>query len=151
MKNVFFKSLIIALCAVSFYACKEKEDGAESTSSYAPSNFNIFVTVTDEDGQPLESIRVCVDTIKSDLKNGLFGFSGSEYSLQDGKYDFGYRYTTINHTKEEWPSEIILIASDSNNIYETQTQTFPVVVAENTATHKTIGGYVEANFVMKKK
>ena len=150
MKTKIINCLIIVLCAVSFFACKENSIESEPFY-YAPSNFNIFGKVTNEDGQPLDSIRVRVDSVNSDLKNGLFGFSGSEYSLQDGKYDFGYRYTTINHTKEEWPSEIILIASDPNCIYETQVQKFPVTVVTNAATLKTIGGYVEANFVMKRK
>ena len=150
MNNKILKVLIAAICVMSFIGCGETKN-EEPYVTYAPSNFNIYGIITNEEGQPLESIHICVDTIGSNLKNGLFGFSGSEYSQQDGKYDFGYRYTTINHTKEEWPSEIILIASDPNCIYETQVQTFPVTVVENEETLKIIGVFVEANFVMKKK
>ena len=158
MKTKVFKCLIVALCAVSFFACKEKEEPS-SIGMPVPSFLEISGTITDEAGSPLNSVVVYADTTNLGItKECLIHGEIFESIKNDGWY--GIRYQFWGYLKaEEWPSElseITIIAEDTIGIYEMQKKTMPVEVSvrypENSLMSYLVDGHVyNADFVMKKK
>ncbi|MCR5050953.1 MAG: hypothetical protein K6A36_07720 [Paludibacteraceae bacterium] len=148
MKRNYFKYLAIAICAISLIGCKQKEN--PSVESIEPS-FYITGTISTEDGLPLEGIQVCVDTtnfaldlsqMKWQIKKGL--------SNKEGLFGLHYMYKSFPKTIE-WPSEVTLIATDTTDMYESQTRTYPIQVRETGDPKITNGLVSEADFVMHKK
>ena len=158
MKTKIFNCLIVALCAVSFFSCKEKEDPS-SEFMPAPSFLEISGTITDETGSPLNSVVVYADTTDLDVTKRYMSRGETSKSIKD---DGGYtvHYSLGKRIKaEKWPSElseITIIAEDTTGIYEMQKKTMPVEVSvrypENSLMSYLVDGHVyNADFVMKKK
>ena len=158
MKTKIFNCLIVALCAVSFFACKEKEEPS-SVGMPVPSFLEISGIITDEAGSPLNSVVVYADTTNLGItKECLIHGEIFESIKNDGWY--GIRYQFWGYLKaEEWPSElseVTIIAEDTTGIYEKQKKTMPVVVSvrypEYSPMNYLVDGHVyNADFVMKKK
>ena len=141
-KNVMIKSLLIAICAIAFVGCP---DGYRAPKA----ELVIKGTITDEAGQPLENILVCVDTalipVYSVGEDHWYEYARS--TTKEGTFTIRYKHNYICPNYDTWPSEVLIIAGDTTGVYEMQTKKFPVEEGEvNTG-----DGYVTADFVMKKK
>lgn len=173
MKTKIFNCLIVAFCAVLFGACHPIEPEYRHTDGPL---MLIGGSITNEEGQPVDSIYVSVDTAACDfsydvwwreqwwnvsLWNKPLGndeptwdiANRKDYSDKDGKYGLLYIFHLgIKLPYNEWPTELTLIATDSTGVYETQSQTFPVDVHLYYPDDSTeVYGIVKADFVMKKK
>ena len=151
MKANVFKNMIIALCAMSFVSC-DPNTGCPPPRSY----LKISGFVRNETGEPLNSIRISVDSATLyNIDKPLWEYQGDEYTYSNGEY--GLTYSTLygdNLPAEKWPREVIITATDTSGIYETQSQPCPVSVRARNYKDKSIerlDGYVTADFVMKKK
>lgn len=142
MKNKFLMCLIFAICAIALVGCPD---------GYRANKAELVVkgTITDEVGQPLENILVCVDTVLIPVysvgEDHWYEYAKS--TTQEGTFTIRYKHNYICPYYDKWPSEILVIAGDTTGVYEMQTKKFPVEEKEvNTG-----DGYVTADFVMKKK
>ena len=158
MKTKVFNCLIVALCAVSFFSCKEKEDPS-SVGMPAPSFLEISGIITDEAGSPLNSVVVYADITNLGItKECLIHGEIFESIKNDGWYGICYQFWGYLKA-EEWPSElseVTIIAEDTTGIYEMQKKTMPVEVnvryPEYSPMNYLVDGHVyNADFVMKKK
>lgn len=150
MKIKFLKCLIVALCGISIVSCKQKEE----TEYPALSALIIMGSVSNDEGMPLESIRIRIDTIGLDLNYEEWHWHDDAVTDREGKYMWSYTYKGTLPI-EEWPSNVTIIATDTTGAYETQTKLKAVEVKhrydDNPYKSTFVDGYVTADFVMKKK
>ncbi len=144
-KNVIVRSLLIAICAIILVGCP---DGFKAPTP----ELVIDGTITDENGQPLEDILVCLDTaILAAYENACswpHWYDYAKSTTEKGRYVMRYRHGQLLPLSDKWPSEVLVIAGDTTGVYEMQSKKFPVIERDaNTVTY----GYVTADFVMKKK
>ena len=143
MKNKFLMCLIFAICAIALVGCP---DGYKAPTP----QLIIDGTITDENGQPLEDILVCLDTtILAAFEEGYScWYDYAKRTTKEGQYVMRYRHGQLLPLSDKWPSEVLIIAGDTTGVYEMQSKKFPVIERErNTVTY----GDVKADFVMKKK
>ena len=172
MKTKIFNCLIVALCAVLFGTCHPNEPEHRQTGG--PSMI-IGGTITNEEGEPIDSIYVNVDTAACDFSYDLWwqeavcwagtwwatalGIDGATwnwnfpYSDKKGRYSLQFVFHLgIKLPYEDWPTKLTLTATDSTGVYENQSQTFPVDVHLYYPDDSTeVYGIIKADFVMKKK
>ena len=77
MKNNFFKCLIVAFGAILLIGCGDRP--------YPTSYMEIKGVITDESGQPLESISICIDSASAHLDHAM-SYEEGVFSDQEGKY-----------------------------------------------------------------
>lgn len=148
-----FNCLIVALCAVSIVGCKTRSNG-----EFEPTYLYIDGVITNEDGTPLNTIQVSVDTANFAIilkPENLWYQEGLGISDKEGKYSLSYMYNGVFKLSNEWPAEITLIATDTAGIYETQAQKFSIKEHSRAKydpnQNLNTDGIVKADFVMKKK
>ena len=142
MKNNFFKCLIVAFGAILLIGCGD--------TPHPTSYMEIKGVITDESGQPLESISICIDSARAHLDHAM-SYEEGVFSDQEGKYFMLCRGGYPAIFEEGWPSNMILIATDTTGIYETQEKTFSVDVQRSNWIKNFSKASVTADFVMKKK
>ena len=153
MKNLVFRSVLVALCAIAIVGCKKKDEPTTSCMPFAP-YLSVDGVVTNEDGLPLDSIQITLQK-----EDAWWWSNRAIYTNEIGAYDYmesthqkgvDYFYGTV-----DWPSEVTVIATDTTGVYETQIKTCPIVETmrypEDTTLHMYIDGLATVNFVMKKK
>ena len=68
------------------------------------------------------------------------------YAITDQKGE----YTIIRYRGRECPTEVVVVASDPNNVYAEQT-IFAPITYDSSPTQDKFNGFATANFVMYKK
>ena len=139
MKNNLFMCLLIAVCVTVFVGC---------TPPNRPSTMEIRGIITDENGQPLQSIFVCIDTT---YLAELMTYDDGIFSNQEGIYKLLYMKGYPSAFMGDWPSELVMIAKDTSGIYWSQKKSFPVDVRYSDWNKNYSYAFVTADFVMKKK
>ncbi len=143
MKTIISKGLLVAICAMYFLGC------VETQISQGPTCLNVSGIIINEEGLPLEGIRVSVDTTLLERNNWWFGIDAS--SDKEGKYSLTHKYKGDAQRDKDWPTEVSVIAKDASGMYETQIERFSVETRERTLDKGDVDGIVTANFIMHKK
>ena len=133
-----------------------EKDGPDCVMIPPPSGIVVSGTITDEVGSPIESIQIVADS--SSFYIGKWrDIEQKEYSDKKGLYRIQYT-SDVDFESVKWPTELTVIAKDTSDIYETQTQTFAIELRQryqNLPIGKKysyiLDGYVTADFVLQKK
>lgn len=153
MKKYFLFALIlmVMLCV----ACENKQIDGDSSVAPAPAQFVVMGSVTDDAKQPIRTIKITVNDPKVSSEVWSFYYADLCYSDKEGNFGFPIASKYDRWEDVEFPEELTLTAKDTAGIYETQTKTFSVEVRhrypESSQWHIVRDGYVQADFVMKKK
>ncbi|MBO4690219.1 MAG: hypothetical protein J5621_05030 [Paludibacteraceae bacterium] len=144
MKNNLFMYLLIAVCLTVFVGCGDKE------KPYPTSYMEIRGVITDEQGLPLESISICIDSASAHLDHTM-SYEEGAFTDHEGEFFMLCRGGSPAVFKEGWPSEMILIATDTTGTYATQEKVFSVEVRHFDWIKNYSHALVTADFIMKKK
>lgn len=153
-KTMLFIAALCCLCA-GLASCEPKPEECPP----APPILYISGTVADATGQPLQSIQINIvlpEREKELYELGVFGdMDLTDYSDENGEFSIDiWRYEHSRLTPESWSPEITVVATDTADIYETQTNVFSVKnevrYPESSMYKDIIDGYVTADFLLRK-
>ena len=146
MREIFTHSLfIISLCllmGVSFSSCSSTPDVYYTDIETA--RLVVSGVVTYADGSKASGIKVSIYGVRAETE--FADMNTYNYAITDQKGE----YTIIRYRGRECPTEVVVVASDPNNIYAEQT-IFAPITYDSTPTGDKFNGFATANFVMHKK
>ena len=145
MKKTCTHSLfIISLCllvGVSFSSCfTDSVDYADIETA----RLVVSGVVTYADGSKASGIRVSIYGVRAEIESA--DMNTYNYAITDQKGE----YTIIRYRGRECPTEVVVVASDPNNVYAEQT-IFAPITYDSSPTQDKFNGFATANFVMHKK
>lgn len=145
MREIFTHSLfIISLCllvGVSFSSClKADVDYADIETA----RLVVSGVVTYADGSKASGIKVSIYGVRAETE--FADMNTYNYAITDQKGE----YTIIRYRGRECPTEVVVVASDPNNIYAEQT-IFAPITYDSTPTGDKFNGFATANFIMQKR
>lgn len=145
MKKICTHSLfIISLCllmGVSFSSCMTA--GVDYTD-IETARLVVSGVVTYADGSKANGIKVSIYGVRAETE--FADMNTYNYAITDQKGE----YTIIRYRGRECPKEVVVVASDPNNVYAEQT-IFAPITYDSTPTEDKFNGFATANFVMHKK
>ena len=144
MKKICTHSLfIISLCllvGVSFSSCfTDSVDHADIETA----RLVVSGVVTYADGSKANGIKVSIYGVREETEADMNTYN---YAITDTKGE----YTIIRYRGRECPTEVVVVASDPNNVYAEQT-IFAPITYDSSPTQDKFNGFATANFVMHKK
>ena len=144
MKKTCTHSLfIISLCllvGVSFSSCfTDSVDYADIETA----RLVVSGVVTYADGSKASGILVSIYGVREETEADMNTYN---YAITDTKGE----YTIIRYRGRECPKEVVVVASDPNNVYAEQT-IFAPITYDRSPTQDKFNGFATANFVMHKK
>lgn len=146
MKKICTHSLfIISLCllmGVSFSSCSSTPDVYYTDIETA--RLVVSGVVTYADGSKASGIKVSIYGVRAETE--FADMNTYNYAITDKKGE----YTIIRYRGRECPTEVVVVASDPNNVYAEQT-IFASITYDSTPTGDKFNGFATANFVMHKK
>lgn len=146
MKKICTHSLfIISLCllmGVSFSSCSSTPDVYYTDIETA--RLVVSGVVTYADGSKASGIKVSIYGVRAETE--FADMNTYNYAITDQKGE----YTIIRYRGRECPTEVVVVASDPNNVYAEQT-IFAPITYDHTPTEDKFNGFATANFVMHKK
>ena len=146
MKKICTHSLfIISLCllmGVSFSSCSSTPDVYYTDIETA--RLVVSGVVTYADGSKASGIKVSIYGVRAETE--FADMNTYNYAITDQKGE----YTIIRYRGRECPTEVVVVASDPNNVYAEQT-IFAPITYDSTPTGDKFNGFATANFVMHKK
>lgn len=150
MKKINILGLLPVLCIVVVALISCEKEKVNPPVSYGPPQLIVRGIITNEEGLPLQSILVTIDSI--DLDVDKWEYSGPDYSDIEGEYGLSYGYKWVSFDMEI-PTEIIVSAKDTSGIYETQSKKIPMerVLLFPDRPSQIFYGKATADFVLKKK
>ena len=145
MKKTCTHSLfIISLCllvGVSFSSCfPTNVDYADIETA----RLVVSGVVTYADGSKASGIKVSIYGVRAETE--FADMNTYNYAITDQKGE----YTIIRYRGRECPKEVVVVASDPNNVYAEQT-IFAPITYDSSPTQDKFNGFATANFVMHKK
>ncbi|MEE1070167.1 MAG: hypothetical protein U0K81_06815 [Paludibacteraceae bacterium] len=145
MKKTCTHSLfIISLCllvGVSFSSCMTANvDYADIETA----RLVVSGVVTYADGSKASGIKVSIYGVRAETE--FADMNTYNYAITDPKGE----YTIIRYRGRECPKEVVVVASDPNNVYAEQT-IFAPITYDRSPTQDKFNGFATANFVMHKK
>ncbi len=107
MKNLAFKSVLVALCTIAIVGCKKKDEPNSSVMP-CPPYLSVHGTITNEEGVSLNSIQVTLQ------KEDAWWWSNFiEYTNESGVYEYckatsssGFLYGIIDEFPADFPKNI---------------------------------------------
>ncbi len=145
MREIFTHSLfIISLCllmGVSFSSCMGTD--ADYTD-IETARLVVSGVVTYADGSKASGIKVSIYGVRAETE--FADMNTYNYAITDKKGE----YTIIRYRGRECPTEVVVVASDPNNIYAEQT-IFAPITYDSTPTGDKFNGFATANFIMQKR
>lgn len=145
MKKTCTHSLfIISLCllvGVSFSSCfTDNVDYADIETA----RLVVSGVVTYADGSKANGIKVSIYGVRAETE--FADMNTYNYAITDQKGE----YTIIRYRGRECPTEVVVVASDPNNIYAEQT-IFAPIIYDSTPMEDKFNGFATANFIMQKR
>ena len=145
MKKTCTHSLfIISLCllvGVSFSSCMTANvDYADIETA----RLVVSGVVTYADGSKASGIKVSIYGVRAQTQ--FADMNTYNYAITDQKGG----YTIIRYRGRECPKEVVVVASDPNNVYAEQT-IFAPITYDSSPTQDKFNGFATANFVMHNK
>ena len=145
MKKTCTHSLfIISLCllvGVSFSSCMTTDvDYADIETA----RLVVSGVVTYADGSKASGIKVSIYGVREETE--FADMNTYNYAITDQKGE----YTIIRYRGRECPTEVVVVASDPNNVYAEQT-IFAPITYDSTPMEDKFNGFATANFIMQKK
>lgn len=145
MKKICTHSLfIISLCllvGVSFSSCTLADVGYADIET---ARLVVSGVVTYADGSKANGIKVSIYGVRAETE--FADMNTYNYAITDQKGE----YTIIRYRGRECPTEVVVVASDPNNVYAEQT-IFAPITYDSSPTQDKFNGFATANFVMHKK
>lgn len=145
MKKICTHSLfIISLCllvGVSFSSCTLADVGYADIET---ARLVVSGVVTYADGSKANGIKVSIYGVRAETE--FADMNTYNYAITDKKGE----YTIIRYRGRECPTEVVVVASDPNNVYAEQT-IFAPITYDSSPTQDKFNGFATANFVMHKK
>lgn len=145
MKKICTHSLfIISLCllvGVSFSSCTPADVGYADIET---ARLVVSGVVTYADGSKANGIKVSIYGVRAATE--FADMNTYNYAITDQKGE----YTIIRYRGRECPTEVVVVASDPNNVYAEQT-IFAPITYDSSPTQDKFNGFATANFVMHKK
>lgn len=146
MREIFTHSLfIISLCllmGVSFSSCSSTLDVYYTDIETA--RLVVSGVVTYADGSKASGIKVSIYGVRAETE--FADMNTYNYAITDQKGE----YTIIRYRGRECPTEVVVVASDPNNVYAEQT-IFAPITYDSTPMEDKFNGFATANFVMHKR
>lgn len=145
MKKTCTHSLfIISLCllvGVSFSSCfTDNVDYADIETA----RLVVSGVVTYADGSKANGIKVSIYGVRAETE--FADMNTYNYAITDQKGE----YTIIRYRGRECPTEVVVVASDPNNVYAEQT-IFAPITYDSSPTQDKFNGFATANFIMQKR
>ena len=144
MKKTYTHSLfIISLCllvGVSFSSCTTPVDYADIETA----RLVVSGVVTYADGSKASGIKVSIYGVRAETE--FADMNTYNYAITDQKGE----YTIIRYRGRECPTEVVVVASDPNNVYAEQT-IFAPITYDSTPMEDKFNGFATANFIMQKR
>lgn len=145
MKKTCTHSLfIISLCllvGVSFSSCMTTD--ADYTD-IETARLVVSGVVTYADGSKANGIKVSIYGVRAETE--FADMNTYNYAITDQKGE----YTIIRYRGRECPTEVVVVASDPNNVYAEQT-IFAPITYDSTPMEDKFNGFATANFIMQKR
>lgn len=145
MKKICTHSLfIISLCllvGVSFSSCTLADVGYADIET---ARLVVSGVVTYADGSKANGIKVSIYGVRAETE--FADMNTYNYAITDQQGE----YTIIRYRGRECPTEVVVVASDPNNVYAEQT-IFAPITYDSSPTQDKFNGFATANFVMHKK
>lgn len=145
MKKICTHSLfIISLCllvGVSFSSCTRADVGYADIET---ARLVVSGVVTYADGSKANGIKVSIYGVRAETE--FADMNTYNYAITDQQGE----YTIIRYRGRECPTEVVVVASDPNNVYAEQT-IFAPITYDSSPTQDKFNGFATANFVMHKK
>ena len=145
MREIFKHSIfIISLCllmGVSFSSCTTADFGYTDMET---ARLVVSGVVTYADGSKASGIKVSIYGVREETE--FADMNTYNYAITDQKGE----YTIIRYRGRECPTEVVVVASDPNNVYAEQT-IFAPITYDSSPTQDKFNGFATANFVMHKK
>ena len=145
MKKTCTHSLfIISLCllmGVSFSSCTTND---VNYTDIETARLVVSGVVTYADGSKANGIKVSIYGVRAETE--FADMNTYNYAITDQKGE----YTIIRYRGRECPTEVVVVASDPNNVYAEQT-IFAPITYDSSPTQDKFNGFATANFVMHKK
>lgn len=145
MKKTCTHSLfIISLCllvGVSFSSCMTTD--ADYTD-IETARLVVSGVVTYADGSKASGIKVSIYGVREETE--FADMNTYNYAITDQKGE----YTIIRYRGRECPTEVVVVASDPNNVYAEQT-IFAPITYDSTPMEDKFNGFATANFIMQKR
>lgn len=145
MKKICTHSLfIISLCllvGVSFSSCTLADVGYADIET---ARLVVSGVVTYADGSKANGIKVSIYGVRAETE--FADMNTYNYAITDQKGE----YTIIRYRGRECPTEVVVVASDPNNVYAEQT-IFAPITYDSSPTQDKFNGFATANFIMQKK
>lgn len=145
MKKICTHSLfIISLCllvGVSFSSCNTPD---VDYTDIETARLVVSGVVTYADGSKASGIKVSIYGVRAETE--FADMNTYNYAITDQKGE----YTIIRYRGRECPTEVVVVASDPNNVYAEQT-IFAPITYDSSPTQDKFNGFATANFVMHKK
>lgn len=145
MREIFKHSIfIISLCllmGVSFSSCMTT---AADYTDMETARLVVSGVVTYADGSKANGIKVSIYGVRAETE--FADMNTYNYAITDQKGE----YTIIRYRGRECPTEVVVVASDPNNVYAEQT-IFAPITYDSSPTQDKFNGFATANFVMHKK
>ena len=144
MKKTCTHSLfIISLCllmGVSFSSCSADVDYADIETA----RLVVSGVVTYADGSKANGIKVSIYGVRAETE--FADMNTYNYAITDQKGE----YTIIRYRGRECPTEVVVVASDPNNVYAEQT-IFAPITYDSSPTQDKFNGFATANFILQKR
>lgn len=145
MREIFKHSIfIISLCllmGVSFSSCTTAD---VDHTDMETARLVVSGVVTYADGSKASGIKVSIYGVREETE--FADMNTYNYAITDKKGE----YTIIRYRGRECPTEVVVVASDPNNVYAEQT-IFAPITYDSSPTQDKFNGFATANFVMHKK
>ena len=100
--------------------------------------------VTYADGSKASGIKVSIYGVRAETE--FADMNTYNYAITDQKGE----YTIIRYRGRECPKEVVVVASDPNNVYAEQT-IFAPITYDTSPTQDKFNGFATANFIMQKR
>ena len=156
MKTIIHLGVLVVLWGLFITLIGCEKDGPDCIMIPPPSGIVVSGTITDEAGSPIESIQIVADSSSFNIGKWR-DIEQKEYSDKKGLYRIQYT-SDVDFESVKWPTELTVIAKDTSDIYETQTQTFAIELRQRYQNlpigekySYILDGYVTADFVLQKK
>ena len=144
MKKTCTHSLfIISLCllvGVSFSSCTDNGGYADIETA----RLVVSGVVTYADGSKASGIKVSIYGVRAETEFADMNTYHSATTAHQGEYPI------MRYRGRECPTELVVVASDPNNVYAEQT-IFAPITYDSSPTQDKFNGFATANFVMYKK
>ena len=142
-KTCTYSLFIISLCllmGVSFSSCMTAD---VYYTDIETARLVVSGMVTYADGSKASGIRVSIYGVREETEADMNTYN---YAITDTAGE----YTIIRYRGRECPKEVVVVASDPNNVYAEQT-IFAPITYDSSPTEDKFNGFATANFVMHKK